>query len=146
MSFFAKLMGGAKAQINTYSGNRDFLEAVAAATALVAAADGSIEDEEIVAAVEAVSHNATLSSVYSPAEIEDEITKQLRKAKTASGRVQLKRELQDVATKEKQLREDVFLTAVDVATADGEIAPAEQKALDGIAQILGVNAQQLLAA
>lgn len=132
--------GGAAAKevASKYKGNRDYLEAVCAVAALVAAADGEIEDSEIKATQELVSNNDALSSIYSKSDIEDIMGKYLAKAKSLSGRIALKRELADVKNNPQQA-EDVFAVGVDVAMADGEMEPEEQKRLAEIAKVLGVD-------
>ena len=129
---------------NKYSGNKDFIEAVCAASALVAAADGTISDDEIETIVTTISNNPKLSAAYSNSEIEEQARKQLRKASSISGRVGLKRELEDVAGKDIEIREDVFAAALDVATADGDIGQKERAALQNIASILRVNPGPLM--
>lgn len=129
---------------NRYGGNKDFLEAVCSASAIVAAADGSIDDSEIEAAIEMCRSNEALKTAYTQAAIEECIEKQLKRAKSASGRMGLSRELDDVANKDIQLREDVFLAALDVAAADGDIAIKEKEALVKVAQRLGVDANKLM--
>jgi tellurite resistance protein TerB len=59
LGLLKKLGGDA---VKKYSGNKDFLEAVCASAALVAAADGSVSDDEILAAVEAARNNPTLTA------------------------------------------------------------------------------------
>jgi len=143
MGFLKKLAGD---NVNKYSGNKDFLEASAAGAARVAAADGEISDDEIGAACEAISSIESLSKAYKPSEIEEAVMKQFKLAKTIMGRNQLKRELEDVAGKDIQMRQDVFMTAAMAADAVGGIGPEEQKALDGIAALLKVDGKALLAA
>ena len=59
---FGKLFGKkAEAAVQKFSGRTDFLEAVCAAAALVAAADGEIEDSEVKATVKAVKANKALA-------------------------------------------------------------------------------------
>lgn len=140
--FFKKLGTDA---LNQYSGNKDFLEAVCAASAMVAAADGSVSDDEVGSAVDSATGNPVLSKVYSTSEIETCMDTQLKRAKTASGRVGLLRELEDVAKKPQQLREDVFLAALDVASSDGNVSPQEDSVLNRIATTLGVDRKRLSA-
>lgn len=132
--------------LNRLSGNTDFLEATCAAAVLVAAADGDVSDEEIVAAIEGMQNNKALASAYNAAQIETEMMKQGKRAKTPSGRIQLKREITDIVAKDPSLREDVFMVAADVAYADGNVSDAERRALNGIAQVLSLDANKLLAA
>ncbi len=137
---FAKV---AKGKLNEYSGNKDFLEAVCAASALVTAADGEIEDAEILAAVQAAKDNEGLSTAYKTSDIEECMDKMLKRAKTRSGQAALMRELDDVASKDRQIREDVFLAALDVSLSDGQIEPEEKKVLINIGSRLGVDAKAL---
>lgn len=126
-------------QLNKYSGNKDFLEAVCATAALVASADGEIEEGEVKAAIASVKGNETLTKLYTEADIDSALDVQLGRAKTFSGRAKLWRELEDVAAKDATLRQDVFLAGVDVAHGDGELEPEERKVLVQVAQKLGVS-------
>jgi tellurite resistance protein TerB len=129
---------------NRYGGNKDFLEAVCSASAIVAAADGDISDDEISACIEMCRNNDNLKAAYTQSAIEECMEKQIKRAKTASGRIGLSRELDDVAAKDIQLREDVFLAALDVAAADGDIGVKETAALAKVASRLGVDANKLM--
>lgn len=136
------LKAGAKEIQADYSQNRDYLEAVCASAALVAAADGDIEDSERIKTVKIISAHPTLSKFYTPAVIEQTADTMFKRAKDVSGRQMLARELDDIKTLEngKQMAEDVYLIALDVAGADGEIEPQETEVLKKIANKLGVNA------
>ena len=122
-----------------YQGNKDYLEAVCAAAALVAAADGDIEDSEIKQTKELISSNDMLSSIYKTDEIDKVLENYLRKAKTNYGRQALERELADVKN-DPTKAQDVFAMAVDVSQADGEMEPQEIVVLKKVAKILSVNA------
>lgn len=64
----------------------------------------------------------------------------LGRAKTMSGKISLKRELDDVREKgDKTLCEDVFAIGVDVAAADGSIGPQEKVVLVDLAKRLGIS-------
>lgn len=136
------LKAGAKEIQADYSQNRDYLEAVCASAALVAAADGDIEDSERIKTVKIISAHPILSKFYTPAIIEQTADTMFKRAKDVSGRQMLARELDDIKTKEngKQMAEDVYLVALDVANADGEVEPQETEVLKKIANRLGVNA------
>jgi tellurite resistance protein TerB len=124
-----------------YGQNKDFLEAVAAAVALVAAADGDIEDTEKRSAIRIIGNNPTLSKLYKTQDIEQTLETMFKRAKDASGRVQLARELDDIKSKENSasMSEDVYLTALDIASADGEVDEKELAVLSKIANRLGVD-------
>lgn len=130
-----KLSGGAKRM----SGRTDLLEATTAAAALVAAADGSIDDSEIDATAKAVTANETLNTAFSAREIEGSIQRMLDRANGGRvGRMGLYKEIEDVAGKPEEA-EIVLLTAMDIADADGEMDPQEKAVLDKIASKLGLN-------
>lgn len=120
-----------------YGGNKDFLEAVCASAALIAAADGEVEDAEVESILEACKTNDKLAAAYKQHEVEEVLTKMLTKAKTRAGKMSLKRELGDVT--DHQMKEDVFLMALDVAESDGQIEDAEKPVLLEIAGIYGLD-------
>jgi tellurite resistance protein TerB len=133
----------AKDAFNKYAGNKDFLEAVCAASALVANADGNVSDEELEAAVEGMTNNAKLSALYSGDDIETELLRQVKRVKSISGRNELKKELKDVGDRDRDLREAVYVIAADVAAASGDIGADEQKVLDKVAEMLRVDGRAL---
>lgn len=132
---------GAKEIAADYSENRDYLEAVCAAAALTAMADGEIEESERSKTVKVISQHPTLSKFYKPQDIEQTADTMFKRAKEASGRQLLARELDDIKGRPNgpQMAEDVYLVALDVAGADGEVEPAEEAVLKKIAARLGVD-------
>jgi tellurite resistance protein len=125
---------------NRMNGNTDLLEAVCAAAALVAAADGDIDDSEVEATVGAVKANHVLADAFKAREVETCINKMLDRAGGGrTGRMGLYKEIRDVAGKEKEDRELVLLTALDIADADGNLDDAEKKVLDKIAGELSLK-------
>lgn len=132
---------GAKEIKAEYSENKDFLEAVLAASALVAAADGDIEETERRKVISVVSNHATLSKLYASNVIESTADTMFKRAKDASGRNQLARELDDVKNRPggQQMAEDAYLIALDIANADGELEPQEAEVLKKIAARLNVD-------
>lgn len=137
-----RLTGGAK----RLSGRTDLLEGIAAACALVAAADGDLEDSEMGATLDALMAHEAISASFPQSEVERTVDKMWKRAKGGmAGRLGLKREIEDV--KSKSSSEDVemlFAIACDIAMADGEVEPAERKVLEGLAQTLGLNARNYL--
>ena len=127
-----------------YSQNKDFLEAVCAACALVAAADGDIEESEKRKVVSIVTGHAELGKLYQQNVIEQTAETMFRRAKDVSGRNQLARELDDIKSRQDgaTMAEDVYLIALDIANADGEIEPQEDAVLKKIATRLGVDASK----
>ena len=139
---------GAKEIKAEYSENKDFLEAVLAASALVAAADGDIEEQERRKVISVVSNHATLSKLYASNVIESTADTMFKRAKDASGRNQRDRnlsardrELDDVKNRPggQQMAEDAYLIALDIANADGELEPQEAEVLKKIAARLNVD-------
>lgn len=133
------LGAGAKEVQKDYSQNRDYLEAVLAAAALVANADGDIEDTERAKVVKVVSNHPTLSKFYKQNDIEQVAETMFRRAKDVSGRQQLARELDDIKGRDATMADDVYLVAQDIALADGELEPQEADVLAKIANRLGVD-------
>jgi tellurite resistance protein TerB len=132
-----KLLGG----LNRFNGNTDFLEAVCASCALVANADGDISDEEVSATTDAVSTNPTLAGAFKPRVIEKAISTALDRTKSRPGRLALFKELDDVKDDDGEI---VYLAALDVADADGNIDKDERAVLSKIAGHLGVNESALV--
>ncbi len=129
-----KLTSGAKRM----QGKTDMLEAVCAASALVAAADGSIEDSEIEAMAKAVSANEILNTAFSAREIEGSITRMIDRANGGRvGQMGLYREIEEVATDPDA--ELVLMAALDIAEADGTIDGKETAVLDKVATKLGLK-------
>ncbi len=132
---------GAKEIKAEYGENKDFLEAVCAASALVAAADGDIEESERRKVVSIITNHPTLSKLYQSNVIESTADAMFKRAKESSGRQQLARELDDIKTRPNgaQMAEDAYLVALDIANADGEVEPAEDAVLKKIAARLGID-------
>lgn len=138
MSIFAKLKSAVSGNVNKYSGRKDFLEAVCAAAALVAAADGDISDKEVDQTMKAVSSNASLSAAFKTSEIERIADSMLKRAQGGRvGRSGLYKELEDISH-DHDMSETVLLSALDVADNDG-ISTEEKAVLSKVAQTLGLN-------
>jgi len=76
---FGKLFGRKAGEVaSKFSGRTDYLEAVCAAAALIAAADGEIEDSEIKATTKAVGANKTLRDGFDQSVIEQTIDPRYR--------------------------------------------------------------------
>lgn len=127
-----------------YSGQKDFLEAVCAGAALVAAADGSVSDDEIDATLKAITSNATLSTSFNGREIEKCAQEMLQRAAGGRmGRMGLYREIEDIAA-DPDKSEAVLLATLDVAEGDGNIDAEERKVLDKIAATLKLDVNKYL--
>ncbi|WAC26389.1 tellurite resistance TerB family protein [Ancylobacter sp. SL191] len=140
-----RAMGAGAREVKAeYGENKDFLEAVCAAAALVAAADGDIEESERRKVVSIVQNHPTLSKLYQSNIIEQTADTMFKRAKETSGRQLLARELDDIKSRPNgsQMAEDAYLIALDIANADGDLEPAEQEVLKKLAARLGVDASK----
>ncbi|OYZ97692.1 MAG: hypothetical protein B7X99_13660 [Rhizobiales bacterium 17-65-6] len=135
------LGAGSREVAAAYGENKDFLEAVCAGVALVAAADGDIEENERQKAVRILTNHQDLSKLYKQPDIEQTLETMFRRAREASGRQQLAREIDDIKSRPNgaKMAEDVYLVALDIAYADGELEPAEEAVLKKLAARLGVD-------
>ena len=136
---FKKMVSGS---VQKYSGRTDFLEAVCAAAALVAAADGDIEDAEVDSVVKTVTNHPDLSGAFDRRTIENTIQQMLSRAQTGRvGKMGLYKEIDDIAN-DGDMAETVYLTALDVSESDGEIEPQEKEVLAKIAERLKIDTKK----
>jgi tellurite resistance protein len=137
--------GKAKDAINQFSGNKDFLEGLCAAAALVAAADGTIDDSEVDQAVNVIKSNSAVSAGFGAHEIELCFGKMAPKTSTRSGKMELKREISEVLERDKtgKLGQAIVLAAIDVADMGG-IDAKETEVLKSLAELCGQNYDKLL--
>jgi tellurite resistance protein TerB len=142
--FKEKLAGAA----SRFSGKTDLLEATCAACALVAAADGDIEDAELVTTLEALTNHPTLSTAFSSSLIEATANAMFKRAKGgAMGRIGLMKEIEECRS--RSTADDIELVlavAIDVSRSDGEMENAEQAVLSKIATALRLDLRTFLAA
>jgi tellurite resistance protein TerB len=128
--------GGTVAKFN---GNKDFLEAVCAASALVAYADGVVSKEEEKATIKAISANAIMSASFTSSEIERTAEKMFDRAEGGRvGRNQLYQEIEEASARDtaKEMAHVILLAALDVA---GDISDAERSVLTKVAERLRLN-------
>lgn len=143
MSFLQNMIASAKKTINSYSGDSVFLKAVASATANVTAADGKIEDNEMEAAISGMQANPIVSASFNSSQIEEAYQAALVRAKSRAGRMENKRNIEALMTRDISVRQDVFLIAADTAD-QGEIGPEEKAVLQEIGKLLNVDADKML--
>lgn len=135
---FAALKQKLTGSVAKFSGRKDFLEAVCAASALVAFADGSASDEEIDGTIKSITSNAQLSGSFSTREIETTAERMLQRAQGGRvGRSGLYKEIEDIES-DTDMAETVLLTALDVAD-NGGIDDKEKAVLAEIAKRLSLN-------
>lgn len=139
--FLSKFKDKLAGSLTKLSGNKDFLEASCAASALVATSDGEVSDKEIETTTKVVSSNPSLTKAFKPTEIEKCIDTMLRRAAAGrTGRMGLYKEIDDIKSN-ADMAETVYLTALDIAEADGEVGAKERQTLNEIAKRLGLNPQ-----
>ena len=137
--FLSKFKDAFSKGMNKFSGNTDFLEAVCAAAALVANADNDISDDEVAAALTAISSNPKLTSAFSSREIEKCAEDMFARVKSGrTGRMGLMKEIEDISS-DHDMSETVYLCALDVAEAEDGIDKDEQAVLTKICTKLGLN-------
>lgn len=136
---FGLFKGKAADAVNRFSGQTDFLEAVCAAAALIAAADGEIEDKEVEATKKAVMANKALSAGFDGRTIDTTIDRMLDRAGGGRmGRIGLWTEIEEAA-KKPEMAEAILCAALDVSDSDGEVEPQEQVVLERLAKTLRLD-------
>ena len=116
--------------------NRDLAEGLVGACLLIAAADGEIEPEEVKNLNEQLEAHPALQGFGNEiGKMVDSFSKRLE-AGFRIGKVQIMREIKDCAHNERE-SEDIFVAAISIAEADGEIEPEELVVLKEIGKELG---------
>ena len=132
------IAGAFTGSVAKVSGKKDFLEAVCAAAALIAVADGEIEDDEVKATTKAIVANKALAG-FDSRTIEATAQSMFDRASQGRvGKVGLWKEIDDVSS-DADMCEAVYVTALDISESDGEIEPAEKAILDKLAQTLKID-------
>ncbi len=139
LAMFKSLVGD---KAKKFSGKTDFLEAVCAASALVATADGDLDDSELLAAVAAVKSNAALSGAFDARAIETTMDKMCSRAVGRVGKAGLFKEIEDIKA-DHDMSETVLLVALDVADSGG-ISDDEKAVLAKIASTVELDLAKYL--
>lgn len=135
--FLGKKSAEAKAELKKIE-NRDLMQGICGAALLIAAADGEIEASET-AKLEAVIRSLPAMAHFG-AEISQTVqrfTDQLN-AGFLLGKTQIMREIRD-CKHSAQDGEDIFVVALTIAQADGEVDEKEMAVMVQIARELGIN-------
>jgi len=143
--FMKKLTGAgaALAEKSVKSENRDLMEAMVGAATLIAYADGELEETEMKAIDAIISNSKRLQAFGSePSQEFDRLCK-VMEAGYRMGRLNVMKEISDVKSN-KEEAEMVLVMAIEVAYADGECEPEEEKELNAIAQKLGLRLQDYI--
>jgi tellurite resistance protein TerB len=133
-------------KVSKFSGQTDFLEAVCASCALVAAADNDISDAEVASVMKTIAANPALQGGFSPREIEQCAETMLKRAQGGRmGKMGLYREIEQAAS-DPDKAEAIILAALDVAESDGDIGPEEMAVLVKIGEKVRVDVKRLIEA
>ena len=89
--------------------------------------------------------NPIVSASYSGSQIEEALNAALTRAKSRAGRMENKRAIEALMTRDISVRQDVFLIAADTADQGG-IGDEEANVLIEIGKLINVDAEKLLAA
>jgi len=138
---FIKKMKGAGAELANKSikaENKDLMEAMVSAAALIAFADGELEDEELAKIGKIIDSSKALEAFGT--EATQYLDKQCAtlEASYRMGRLDVMKEIADCKGN-KDESEMVLIMAIEVAFADGEMEPEEEKELTAIAGKLGLK-------
>ena len=137
---FGKKAREAKAAMSKLQ-NKDFMEALISGLVYISAVDGELEAEEL-DRIEAICQTNDRLQGYSveiSAFVEKYKEKFLRVG-IAVVRMEAKRELGDLKH-DPDAATEVFVNLIACAQADGEIEPAEQKALEEIGRMYGLRVE-----
>ena len=136
---FGKRVGAARAEVKKVE-NRDLMQAVVGAMVLIAYADGECERSELDKIERLIAANDSLAHFGS--EIQQTMGRyvEFMEAGPRLGEMKIMREIADVKNNAQEA-EEVFVLAITVAEADGEIEPAEVKMLAKIGRELGLRVQ-----
>lgn len=136
---FGKKVGAAKVEMKKIE-NRDLMEAIVGAMVLLAYADGECEKSELDKIERLIRANENLAHFGS------EITTVMGRfveymdAGPRLGTIKIMREVADIKSNQRDA-EEVFVNAITIAEADGEIEPAEMKVLSQLGRELGLRVQ-----
>lgn len=134
---FGKKARAAKAEIKKFE-NRDLMEATVGGCLLIAFADGDCEEAELKSIESLLRTNKALEGFgHELTDAINRVTERL-KAGYRVARIEILREIEEVKGN-RQEAEDVLVTMLTIAEADGEIEEAEQKELSTVADRLGLR-------
>lgn len=118
--------------------NKDLMEAMVCAAALIAYADGELEDEEVAKIQQILSSSKALEAFGSEPETFFDKQCTVLEASYRMGRLTVMKEIADCKGNQDEA-EMVLIMAIEVAFADGEMEPEEEKELNAIANKLGLK-------
>lgn len=132
-----KKTGDMKAELKKVE-NRDLMEAIVGGSLLIAAADGEIEEAELISLEKQVASNPALE--HFGAEIGKTINRfeQQLNAGFRLGKMKILREIEDIRSNPADA-EEVFVNMITIAESDGEIEPEELVILKEVGNKLGIR-------
>ncbi|MGL5499205.1 MAG: tellurite resistance TerB family protein [Aeromonas sobria] len=134
---FGKKAAAARTEIKKLE-NRDLMEAVVGGCMLIAFADGECEESELKTIESLLRTSKALEGFgHEVADTMNRFTERLH-AGYRVARLEIMREIGDVKGNRAEA-EDVLVSMLTIAEADGEIEPEEQKELDAVATTLGLR-------
>ena len=136
---FGKKVGEAKAELKKVEG-RDLMQAIVGAMVLLAYADGGCEKEELEKIERLIAANENLAHFGSEITVTMGRFVEYMDAGPRLGEMKIFREIADIKTNPRDA-EEVFINAITIAEADGEIEPAEVKMLAKLGRELGLRVQ-----
>ena len=136
---FGKKVGEAKAELKKVEG-RDLMQAIVGAMVLLAYADGECEKEELEKIERLIAANENLAHFGSEITVTMGRFVEYMDAGPRLGEMKIFREIADIKTNPRDA-EEVFINAITIAEADGEIEPAEVKMLAKLGRELGLRIQ-----
>lgn len=141
MGFFGNMLkkkaAEGKAELKKIE-NRDLMEAIVGGCLLVAAADGSISDDEMLALDAQIQANESLSHFGSEiGKVMNRFEAQL-KSGFRIGKMKILREIGDIKSNQEDA-EEVFINILTIAESDGEIDKGELDVLKEVGNKLGVR-------
>lgn len=142
--FGSMFKNAAKDAFTKVSGQKDVLEAMCAACALTAAAEGGIDPAEEDKAIVVIQKK--LGATFSEAEIEREFKKRSEQTRTRSGKADLRTEIEQVTRRDNDgaIGRSIIYLCLDVAD-EGGISPAEKAVMVQLSSICNVDYDKLAA-
>lgn len=140
---FAALMEKLSPEKQKAPVNKDQMEALVGISVMLAHADGDVTDDELVAMEKMLSANPKLEGMGQAINKEIARFEKLFEAGTRMGVMHTLREISDVADNHDDA-EEVMITALTIAEADGNIDDNEMAMLEKTAKELGLSLKDYL--
>lgn len=118
-------------------------KAVVAAGIFIAAADGNIDEDEVQNIKDIIAGKENLKAFVPEASVWADDFALLITKSAYTGKLELLRIIGDVRADRKN-SENVMAAALDIAVADGKVDDSEQKAIQKVAETLGLNVRDYL--